>query len=99
MNRDRQASLALALSVVSFVVVPISYSWALSPGQNPPWLAPVIAVSEWGGLACAIAAIFISFRARVRGAQGLAATWAPRIALGTLVVYLVMLFVLLGLYR
>ena len=96
MGRSR---LALALAVISFVAVPVSYSWVLSPGENPHWLTPIIAVAEWGGLGCAIAAIVLGRRARAAAARDAAAIWAPRIGWATIGVYVAMLLALMVLYR
>jgi hypothetical protein len=96
---EGRARLALALGVISFVAVPLSYSWVLSPGSNPPWLTPVIATAEWGGLAAAIAAIWHGRRALSLGATGPAATWAPRIGIATIVVYIAMLIAVAVVFR
>jgi hypothetical protein len=86
--------LALALAVIAFLALPVSYAWVLNPGRNPPWLPPVIAVAEWGGLACAVAAIWLAFRSRAP-----VAVWAKRIALGAILIYLAAFIALSATYR
>ena len=96
---EGRARLALALGMISFFAVPLSYSWVFSPGSNPPWLTPVIAITEWGGLTAAVAAIWQGRRALALGATGPAATWAPRIGIATIVVYIAMLIAVSVIFR
>jgi hypothetical protein len=85
---------ALALALVALVGLPLSYSWVLSPGEDPVWLRPVIAVAEWGGLAAALAALWLASRTRAR-----AGVRAKRVALGALAIYAGTFIVLAAVYR
>jgi hypothetical protein len=90
-SRDRRA---IALAAIAIVALPLSYGWLLSPGEDPPWLAPVIAVAEWGGLACASAAIWLS-----RRTQSPLAARARRIAIAAIGIYVLIWVALAALYR
>lgn len=80
--------------MIAFVALPISYSWLLSPGEDPPWLTPVIAVAEWGGLACAAAALWLARRIHTRSS-----VIARRLAWASIVIYVATFIILAALYR
>jgi hypothetical protein len=95
MDRPRsRGRLALSLGVVAFVALPFSYSWLLSPGEDPPWLWPVDAIAEWGGLGAAGASIWLT-----RQTRSPVAVRARRIAIAALAVYVVAFTALAVLYR
>jgi hypothetical protein len=85
--QERLANVALGLAVIAFVAVPLSYSWALNPESAPAWLSPFVGIAEFGGLACAIVAALVGARARAAGLRTPAAVWAPRIALASILAY------------
>ena len=87
MNAVRQANLGLGLGLLSFVLWPFAYIWLLAPGNDPDWFRVLIPVAEWGALICAVAAIWFGVGARRAGLVSRGATWAPRLGLATIGLY------------
>jgi hypothetical protein len=84
-NAVRQANLGLGLGILAFVLWPFAYVWLIAPGRNPDWFAFLIPIAEWGGIACAFAAIWLGGNARRAGQKSRTATWAPQIGAAAIV--------------
>jgi hypothetical protein len=98
-NAGRQANIGLALSVVSLILIPFAYAWIPAAGHNPDWMGFVVPIGEWGGLACAVAAIWLGGNARRAGQTLPAATWASRIGAATIVLWFVAFLVVATTYH
>jgi hypothetical protein len=90
---------ALAPGIFALLVWPLSYAWIPSAGRNPDWIGVMVPIAEWGSIVCAVAVIWLGFRARRSGEASLGATWAPHIGLLTLGLMTTAFLVVAALYR
>ena len=99
MTAARQATIGLGLGVLSLILIPFAYAWIPAAGHNPDWMAFVVPIGEWGGLACAVAAIWLGGNARRAGQTSPAARWAPRVGATTIVFWFLSFLVVVASYR